>query len=355
MGFPVEYVASYATPGAGSDWRWSRRLRGRLRAALSEADPDVLVFDGTHPYEALIDAMPLAGTRRVWCRRPMWKPGASRGRSRARRSSMRCSSPASSPSPRTAGPTVARRDRAHVVDADRLPRRRRPARRAPTPSASSASSPGQPTCWSSSARAPRCARRPRAASATSRARDGVQVGRARSALAAARRGRPRASSTCARPIRSAATTRPSTARSSAAGYNAYHELIALRRAGAVRADAPADRRPARPRALRRGGRGGAGGGGSGRGGSGGKARASCSTPGAREAMRERLQASCARTMEPARLPWLAELADARSASPIASGSPLAQVHAGAALVRRGRRLHSSRACRWTARPSSSRR
>ena len=22
LGFPVEYVASYATPGAGSDWRW---------------------------------------------------------------------------------------------------------------------------------------------------------------------------------------------------------------------------------------------------------------------------------------------------------------------------------------------
>ena len=36
QGFPVEYAASYATPGAGSDWRWSRRLRGRLRAAFAE-------------------------------------------------------------------------------------------------------------------------------------------------------------------------------------------------------------------------------------------------------------------------------------------------------------------------------
>ena len=28
MGFPVEYVASYATPARGNDYRWSRRLRG---------------------------------------------------------------------------------------------------------------------------------------------------------------------------------------------------------------------------------------------------------------------------------------------------------------------------------------
>ncbi|HVL16463.1 MAG TPA: hypothetical protein VM387_00640, partial [Gemmatimonadales bacterium] len=52
IGFPVEYVASYATPGAGSDWRWSRRLRGRLRAAIAEASPRVVVFDGAHPYQA---------------------------------------------------------------------------------------------------------------------------------------------------------------------------------------------------------------------------------------------------------------------------------------------------------------
>jgi UDP-N-acetylglucosamine--N-acetylmuramyl-(pentapeptide) pyrophosphoryl-undecaprenol N-acetylglucosamine transferase len=49
LGFPVEYAASYGTPGAGSDWRWSRRLRGRLRAAFAEAAPRLIVFDGAHP------------------------------------------------------------------------------------------------------------------------------------------------------------------------------------------------------------------------------------------------------------------------------------------------------------------
>ena len=77
MGFPVEYVASYATPGSGNDYRWSRRLRARLRAAVAEADPAVVVFDGTHPYEALLGALP-SGARAVWCRRPLWKQGSSR-------------------------------------------------------------------------------------------------------------------------------------------------------------------------------------------------------------------------------------------------------------------------------------
>jgi len=80
QGFPVEFAASYATPTAGSDWRWSRRLRGRLRAVMRDADPRVLVFDGAHPYQALIDAMPsVPDAHRVWCRRPMWKPGSNFG------------------------------------------------------------------------------------------------------------------------------------------------------------------------------------------------------------------------------------------------------------------------------------
>ena len=77
MGFPVEYVASYATPASGNDYRWSRRLRARLRAAIAEADPALVVFDGTHPYEALLGALP-SGARAVWCRRPLWKQGTSR-------------------------------------------------------------------------------------------------------------------------------------------------------------------------------------------------------------------------------------------------------------------------------------
>ena len=66
-----------ATPGSGNDYRWSRRLRARLRAAIAEADPDVIVFDGTHPYEALLGAL-RADSAAVWCRRPLWKRGSSR-------------------------------------------------------------------------------------------------------------------------------------------------------------------------------------------------------------------------------------------------------------------------------------
>ncbi|HEY8000434.1 MAG TPA: glycosyltransferase, partial [Solirubrobacterales bacterium] len=114
MGFAVEYVASYATPGSGNDYRWSRRLRGRLRAAIAEADPDVIVFDGTHPYEALLGALPAGGTA-VWCRRPLWKRGSSRvplGRAGAFDAVLE---PGELAAAEDAGPTVALRDRAHVV------------------------------------------------------------------------------------------------------------------------------------------------------------------------------------------------------------------------------------------------
>src|SRR5918999_2117471 len=77
LGFPVEYVPSYGTPGSGNDYRWSRRLRGRLRAVIAEAEPAAVVFDGTHPYEALLGALPNDGVS-VWCRRALWRRGSSR-------------------------------------------------------------------------------------------------------------------------------------------------------------------------------------------------------------------------------------------------------------------------------------
>ena len=77
QGFPVEFCASYRTPCAGTEWRWSRRLRGRARAAIAEASPDLVVFDGAHPYLGFLDALRAErGARTVWCRRAMWKPGA---------------------------------------------------------------------------------------------------------------------------------------------------------------------------------------------------------------------------------------------------------------------------------------
>ncbi len=114
MGFPVEYVPSYATPASGNDYRWSRRLRARLRAVIAEADPAVVVFDGTHPYEALLGALPAAGTA-VWCRRALWKRGSSRvplGRAGAFDAVLEPGEVAES---EDAGPTVALRDRAHRV------------------------------------------------------------------------------------------------------------------------------------------------------------------------------------------------------------------------------------------------
>ena len=69
-------MASHSSPGAGNDWRWSRRLGPRLRAAIAEAEPRALVFDGILPWDPLLAAIrsvPLT----VWCRRGLWRPGAS--------------------------------------------------------------------------------------------------------------------------------------------------------------------------------------------------------------------------------------------------------------------------------------
>jgi hypothetical protein len=130
QGFPVEYVASYSTPGAGSDWRWSRRLRGRLRAAFSEAAPDVLVFDGAHPYQGLVDALGAArGAKRVWCRRPMWRPGSNRGALAREAFFDAVLEPGEFAASEDRGATVERRGRAKTVapivfcdDSDLLPR-----------------------------------------------------------------------------------------------------------------------------------------------------------------------------------------------------------------------------------------
>jgi len=117
QGFQVEFAASYATPTAGSDWRWSRRLRGRLRAAMREADPRVLVFDGAHPYQALIDAMPsVPDAHRVWCRRPMWKPGSNFGALERTRFFDQVLEPGEFAASEDRGATVALRAAAHSVD-----------------------------------------------------------------------------------------------------------------------------------------------------------------------------------------------------------------------------------------------
>src|SRR5215212_5085531 len=76
MGFPVEYAASHGSPGAGSDFRWSRRTSARLKAAIGEAQPRILVFDGILPYDPLLAAMRRVPVT-VWCRRGLWQRRAS--------------------------------------------------------------------------------------------------------------------------------------------------------------------------------------------------------------------------------------------------------------------------------------
>ena len=74
-GFRVEYFPSYRRPASGSDWQWNLRLRRRLERLLADERPDLVVFDGVHPYRALTHVLSASGApRSVWCRRPMWNP-----------------------------------------------------------------------------------------------------------------------------------------------------------------------------------------------------------------------------------------------------------------------------------------
>jgi UDP:flavonoid glycosyltransferase YjiC (YdhE family) len=77
-GFHVEYFPSHDAPSAESPRRWDRRLRRRIELLLEELRPELLVFDGAHPYDGLVAVLRGAsrvGTRSVWCRRAMWRPG----------------------------------------------------------------------------------------------------------------------------------------------------------------------------------------------------------------------------------------------------------------------------------------
>jgi UDP-N-acetylglucosamine--N-acetylmuramyl-(pentapeptide) pyrophosphoryl-undecaprenol N-acetylglucosamine transferase len=79
LGYRVEYLSSYRTPGAGSEWSWHGRLRDRLRALVSELEPAAVVFDGVHPYAAFLDVLyENPELPAMWSRRAMWQPGAGR-------------------------------------------------------------------------------------------------------------------------------------------------------------------------------------------------------------------------------------------------------------------------------------
>lgn len=78
QGFDVDYLASYRRPASGTDRAWNLRLRAMLERVLDERQPDVVVFDGVHPYRALTHVLSARGApRSLWCRRPMWREGSS--------------------------------------------------------------------------------------------------------------------------------------------------------------------------------------------------------------------------------------------------------------------------------------
>ena len=52
-GWEVDYLASYRRPASGTDRAWNLRLGAMLEQVLAEREPDLVVFDGVHPYRAL--------------------------------------------------------------------------------------------------------------------------------------------------------------------------------------------------------------------------------------------------------------------------------------------------------------
>lgn len=78
-GFDVEYLASYRRPASGTDRAWNLRLRDVFGELVAEHEPDVVVFDGVHPYRAVTHVLSRKGApASIWCRRPMWRAGSSR-------------------------------------------------------------------------------------------------------------------------------------------------------------------------------------------------------------------------------------------------------------------------------------
>jgi UDP:flavonoid glycosyltransferase YjiC (YdhE family) len=78
QGWDVDYLTSYRRPASGTDRAWNLRLGAVLEQVIDEREPDLVVFDGVHPYRALThllsarDAPPS-----IWCRRPLWRRGSS--------------------------------------------------------------------------------------------------------------------------------------------------------------------------------------------------------------------------------------------------------------------------------------
>lgn len=109
-GFRVEYHPSYRRPGSGSDWQWNLRLRRRLESLLEDERPDLVVFDGVHPYRAVTHVLGAGGAPpSIWCRRAMWRQGSGTAPLRRVGAFDAVIEPGELAAERDRGPTVVRR------------------------------------------------------------------------------------------------------------------------------------------------------------------------------------------------------------------------------------------------------
>lgn len=116
-GFRVEYFPSYRRPASGSDWQWNLRLRRRLEELLEEEGPDLVVFDGVHPYRALTHVLSARGApASVWCRRPLWRAGSAKAPLRRTGAFDAVLEPGELAAERDKGPTADRREEVIAVD-----------------------------------------------------------------------------------------------------------------------------------------------------------------------------------------------------------------------------------------------
>lgn len=80
LGFPVEYLPSRTALDAPHAM-WHGLLERRVLALLDEFDIEVVVFDGTWPYNGLVDALARRpDIRSVWSRRGLWREDVQRHR-----------------------------------------------------------------------------------------------------------------------------------------------------------------------------------------------------------------------------------------------------------------------------------
>ncbi len=76
-GFFAEYFSSRDAENETSA-QWNGRLAQRIGDLLEAYRPTAVVFDGTYPYAGMLHALRHSGTRRIWCRRGMWRAGEGR-------------------------------------------------------------------------------------------------------------------------------------------------------------------------------------------------------------------------------------------------------------------------------------